>query len=190
MSDSGQHSSEGAFGAPPGAGQWSQPEFPPPSGPPASYPPPTGQPYGLQPTPTPQPAPQTPPPAYPNAPAYAPQPGQPGQPVYAPAYQPGYPAYQQYQPGQPAYAGYAPTSTARFPVGTFILLILSAVSLIATGIIGIPSAIVAVVAWRRSATDPASAKRLSTTGWIVYAINFAIGVPLLIWFYVWALSNQ
>ena len=183
MSDSGQHSSEGGFGAPPGAGQWSEPGFPPPSGAPTSYPPPTGQPYGLQ----PQPASGTQPLAYPPAPTYG---QQQGPPAYAPAYQPGAPAYQQYQPGQGGYAGYAPASTSRFPVGTFILLVLSAISLIATGIIGIPSAIVAVVAWRRSATDPASAKRLSTIGWIVYAANFAIGVPLLIWFYVWALSNQ
>ncbi len=208
MSDSGQHPAEGGFGPPPGAGQWSQPGpagpagpsgaqaqpvppasapgFPPPSGAPAAYPPPPGQPYGLPPT-------QQGRPAYPPAPAYASQQAQQTQ-AYAPAYQPGYPSGQ--QPGQPAYAGYegyagyAPTSTSRFPVGTFILLILSAISLIATGIIGIPSAIVAVIAWRRSATDPASATKLSTTGWIVYAANFALGVPLLIWFYVWALSNQ
>ena len=174
MSDSGQHPTEGGFGAPPGAGQWSQPGFPPPSGAPMQYPPPTGQPYGPPPTGQPYGPPQ-------QAPAYAP--------AYQPGY-PAYPAYEQYQAGQPAYAGYAPAPTSRFPVGTFVLLILSAISLIATGIIGIPSAIVAVIAWRRSATDPASAKKLSTTGWIVYAINFAVGVPLLIWFYVWALSNQ
>lgn len=179
MTESGQHPTEGGFGAPPGAAQWSPPaaqpaQHPQPAPPPQQYPPPTGQPYGVQPVP-----------------AHAPQQAPPQ--AYAPAYRPGYPAYQPSQggqPGQPAYAGYVPAATARFPVGTFVLLVLSAISLIATGIIGIPSAIVAVIAWRRSATDPSSAKRLSTTGWIVYAANFAVGVPLLIWFYIWALSNQ
>jgi hypothetical protein len=66
----------------------------------------------------------------------------------------------------------------------------SVVSLVATGIIGIPSAIISVVAWRANASDPAKCRKRTTIGWIVYAGNFALGVPLLIWFYVWALSNQ
>jgi hypothetical protein len=90
----------------------------------------------------------------------------------------------------PAYASYAPTQTSPFPVSTFVLLIVSVISLIATGIIGIPSAIVSVVAWRQNPTDPAACRKRTTTGWIVYGVNFLVGVPLLIWFYVWALSNQ
>jgi DMSO reductase anchor subunit len=90
----------------------------------------------------------------------------------------------------PAYASYAPAQTSPFPVSTFVLLIVSVISLIATGIIGIPSAIVSVVAWRQNATDPAACRKRTTTGWIVYAVNFVLGLPLLIWFYVWALSNQ
>jgi hypothetical protein len=91
---------------------------------------------------------------------------------------------------QPAYAGYVPTQTSPFPVSTFVLLIVSVVALIATGIIGIPSAIISVVAWRQNATDPAACRKRTTTGWIVFAVNFVVALPLLIWFYVWALSNQ
>jgi hypothetical protein len=61
---------------------------------------------------------------------------------------------------------------------------------VATGLIGIPSAIISVLAWRANASDPAKCRKRTTMGWIVYAANFALGVPLLIWFYVWALSNQ
>jgi hypothetical protein len=93
-------------------------------------------------------------------------------------------------PGQPAYAQYVPTQTSPFPVSTFVLLIVSVVSLIATGIIGIPSAILSVVAWRLNAADPAACRKRTTTGWVVYAVNFVVALPLLIWFYVWALSNQ
>jgi hypothetical protein len=75
-------------------------------------------------------------------------------------------------------------------MSTFVLLIVSVISLIATGIIGIPSAIVSVVAWRRNAGDPAACRKLTTTGWIVYAVNFVVALPLLIWFYVWALSHR
>ena len=92
--------------------------------------------------------------------------------------------------GGGGYAGYVPAQTSPFPVSTFVLLIVSVISLIATGIIGIPSAIVSVVAWRQNATDPAACRKRTTTGWIVYAVNFVLGLPLLIWFYVWALSNQ
>ena len=161
MSESPPSSSgEGAFGAPPGAAQWPQPSPPPPP----AYPGPNSGP-----------------------PAYPPPQGQPYPAAYPqqtyqpPGYAPGYP---------PQYGGYAPAQTSPFPLSTFVLLIVSVVSLIATGIIGIPSAIVSVVAWRRNAADPAACRRLTTTGWIVYAVNFVLALPLLIWFYVWALSNQ
>ena len=123
-------------------------------------------------------------PAQPAAPQGFPPPqGQPYPTAYPPMqYGPG--------PGQPAYAGYVPAQTSPFPVSTFVLLIVSVVSLIATGIIGIPSAILSVVAWRQNATDPAACRKRTTTGWIVYAVNFVVALPLLIWFYVWALSNQ
>ena len=182
MSESPQQASgEGAFGAPPGAAPWSQPgpaepsstpstprapgpAYPPlpPTQGPSGYPPPQGQPY---------------PAAYP-------------QPQYQPGYPPAFPPQYAQGPTPPAYAGYVPTQTSPFPVSTFVLLIVSVISLIATGIIGIPSAIVSVVAWRQNATDPAACRKRTTTGWIVYAVNFVLGLPLLIWFYVWALSNQ
>lgn len=92
--------------------------------------------------------------------------------------------------GQPAYAGHVPAPTTPFPVSTFVLLIVSVISLIATGIIGIPSAVVAVLAWRRNATDAAACRQRTTTGWVAYAVNFVVALPLLIWFYVWALGNQ
>jgi hypothetical protein len=145
--------------------------------------------FGTPPGAGPWAQPTPPPPAYPgpNAgpPGYPPPQGQPypayAQQGYAPGYAPSSP---------PQYAGYAPAQTSPFPVSTFVLLIVSVISLIATGIIGIPSAIVSVVAWRRNAADPAAGRKLTTTGWIVYAVNFVIALPLLIWFYVWALSNQ
>ncbi len=182
MSESPQQpSGEGAFGAPPGAGAspwpqpgpWTQPGPAHPTTPPSDgsrgYPPPQGQPY---------------PAAYPQQQPYPQQP--PYQPGYAPAYQPQYGQ----GPMQPAYAGYVPTQTSPFPVSAFVLLIVSVISLIATGIIGIPSAIISVVAWRQNATDPAACRKRTTTGWIVFAVNFVVALPLLIWFYVWALSNQ
>jgi hypothetical protein len=166
MSESPQQvSGEGAFGAPPGAPQWPQPGPTQPaasSSAPPGFPPPQGQPY---------------PAAYPGPPSpqgYAP--------TYPPSYGPG--------PSQPAYAGYAPAQTSPFPVSTFVLLIVSVISLIATGIIGIPSAIISAVAWRQNDTDPTACRKRTTTGWIVYAVNFVVAVPLLIWFYIWALSNQ
>lgn len=175
MSESPQQpSGEGAFGAPPGAGapSWPQPgPWPhpgparptPPSDGPRGYPPPQGQPY---------------PTAYPQ------------QQPYQPGYASTYPPQHGQAPLQPAYAGYVPAQTSPFPVSTFVLLIVSVISLIATGIIGIPSAIISVVAWRQNAGDPAACRTRTTTGWIVYAVNFVVALPLLIWFYVWALSNQ
>jgi hypothetical protein len=181
VSDAGQHPAEGGFGPPPGARAWPEPgppsrpaAYPPPSGAPA-FPPPSGPP--VYPAP---PAQQ----GYPAQPAYPAQQAYPGQQPY-PA-RPAYPG----PAGQPAYPAYAPAATSSFPVSTFLLLVVSVISLIATGILGIPSAIMSVVAWRRSATDPTRARTLTMTGWIVYAANFAVGIPLLIWFYVWALSNQ
>jgi hypothetical protein len=109
-------------------------------------------------------------------------------PAYPPASQPGQPGRGYASPG--GYPAYAPTSTVAFPVSAVVLLVVSVISLVATGIIGIPSAVVAVIAWRRHAHDPGSARRLTTRGWIAYAVNFAVGVPLLIWFYVWALGHQ
>jgi hypothetical protein len=137
VSEPGSPPADGAFGAPPGAGQWPQP------GPAVAraFPPPAGPVYGGPPAPG-------------------------------------------------GYAAYAPTATVRFPVSAVVLLVVSVISLVATGIIGIPSAVVSVIAWRRHAQDPGSARRLTTRGWVVYAVNFAVGVPLLIWFYVWALDNQ
>ncbi len=145
--------SEGAFGAPPGAPQWSpqQPAHPPQVQQHQAYPPP--------------------PQGYP----------QPGPPQGYP--QPGPPAYQQ------GYAGYAPP-TAPFATSALVLLVMSVIAVLATGIIGIPSSVIAVLAWQLNARDLAASRKRTTTGWIVLAVNFAIAIPLLIWFYTWALSNR
>jgi len=156
------------FGAPPGSAQWPQGGFGDPSGPPPTgVVPSTGQhdfdpqPYGGQ---------------YPQQP-FPPQQGAYPQQV----------AYPQAWP-QGAYAGYAPTA-ASFPASTAVLLAVSVVAAVATGIIGIPSAIMAALAWRQNGTDPAAASRRTTTGWIVFGINFAVGILLLIPFYIWASNN-
>ncbi len=166
MSESpGARPSEGAFGAPPGADQWSPPQQP-------AHPP---QVHQQQLYPPPPPSHQQPtPPAYP--------------PAYAPAHQLGYPQPrpQAYQEG---YAGYAAPTTP-FPTSAVVLLLVSVLAILATGIIGIPSAVIAVLAWRLNARELAASRKRTTTGWIVLAVNFAIAIPLLIWFYTWALANQ
>jgi len=66
----------------------------------------------------------------------------------------------------------------------------SVVAAIATGVIGIPSAVIAALAWRQNGTDPAAAARRTTKGWIVLGINFAVGILLLIPFYIWASNSS
>jgi len=130
---------------------------------------------GFNPQPYAAPYPPQPPP-YPQQSGYPQQPDYPAQPGYPQAWPQG------------AYAGSAPT-TASFPASTAVLLAVSVVAAIATGLIGIPSAILAALAWRRNGSDPAGAARRTTRGWIVFGINFAVGILLLIPFYIWASNN-
>ncbi len=92
-------------------------------------------------------------------------------------------------PPTAGYAAYAPPVT-RFPGSIATLLAVSAVLALATGVIGIPSAVVAAFAWRQHTRDAVAAARRTTTGWIVLAVNFAVGAPLLVAFYIWASNSQ
>lgn len=94
--------------------------------------------------------------------------------------------------GYPPTAGYAAYTppVARVPGSIATLLAVSVVLALATGVIGIPSAVVAAFAWRQHTRDAVAAARRTTTGWIVLAVNFAVGAPLLVAFYIWASNSQ
>lgn len=104
---------------------------------------------------------------------------------------PGRPASGQAAPGNPAY-GYPassahlghPAGPAVAPLNTsaVVLLVVSGLCVLAAGIIGIPSAVVAVLALRANRTDPATARRTARLGWIVLAVNAVVGLAL-----IWAL---
>ena len=160
--------------------------------PPASYPPPAAYPTQAYPPPTAPPSTQQhypgqqpyPTQAYPS-PSY-PQQGYPGQPSY-----PGQQAY----PGQQSY-GYPPqggpavaATVAPSNTSAVILLVISILSIIATGIIGPPSGVMAILSLKRNSSDPARAARTATRGWITFAINAVIGMFVLVWF-LWWLGNR
>ncbi|MGB8382398.1 MAG: hypothetical protein WCG47_14350 [Dermatophilaceae bacterium] len=108
-------------------------------------------------------------PAPPQAPGYPP-------PTY-PAY--GYPASPAPGGGQPLGVAVAPSSTS-----AVVLLVVSGVAIVASGIIGIPSAVLAILALRSGSRDPAASRRTTRVGWIVLAVNAAIGlvlIALLLW---------
>lgn len=128
-----------------------------------------------------------PPPGYPAQPTYPTQSAHPHQ-LAHPAYSVA-PGPQGYPSAYPAPA-YAAATRSGVPGSTVVLLILSVVGIVATGIIGIPSAVIAALAWRQNGADPAAARKRTTTGWIVLAVNFAIGILLLIPFYIWVSNNQ
>ncbi len=107
---------------------------------------------------------------------------------------PSYPSpYGEPGPGVPDgwAAAQAPApATPGFPTSALVLLVVSLLLALATAVIGIPSAVMAGLAWRINTVDPTKASRRTTAGWIVLAINFAIGTPLLIAFYIWAASRS
>jgi len=152
----------------------------PPAGPPESNPyaqQPPVQPYG-----EPQPGQLQPGQQYP---AYGqPQPGQP---------QPGqqYAAYGQPQPGQPhpqpgqqypAYGQpYSTGSTTETNGSAIVLTILSGIIMLSTCfLIGIPSLIFGIMALSSNSTDPTGSRKKTKTGWIIFAINFAVVVLLAV----------
>ena len=80
---------------------------------------------------------------------------------------------------QPLGVAVAPSSTS-----AVVLLVVSGVAIVASGIIGIPSAVLAILALRSGSRDPAASRRTTRIGWIVFAVNAAIGlvlIALLLW---------
>jgi len=63
------------------------------------------------------------------------------------------------------------------------------VSVIATGVVGIPSAVVAFLALRKNASDPRAAARQTVVGWVVYAVNALVGAVLIALLF-WARSRS
>lgn len=134
-------------------------------------------------------------PAYPAPgaeafPAY-PAPGAAAYPAYpAPgpaAYQgyPGYPAH----PGYPGASGPGQSVVAPTNVSAIILLVISILAIIATGIIGPPSAVLAALALKRNVADPARSARQATIGWIVLAVNTVVGLFAIAGLFWW-LANR
>jgi hypothetical protein len=66
-----------------------------------------------------------------------------------------------------------------------VLLVVSALSALATGVIGIPSAVIAGIALRANRTDPAGSHRTTRIGWIVLAVNAVIGLGLIAALFWW-----
>jgi hypothetical protein len=80
----------------------------------------------------------------------------------------------------------APTQVAPSNTSAVILFIISILSIIATVVIGPPSAVMAIMSMLRNRTDPARAAR---RGWITFAINAVIGMFFLVWL-LWWLGNR
>lgn len=160
---------------------WVPPSFRPPTAPDSQPDTATVPPPAPPPPEAPAPAQEYPPPggapwpvaAYPTAPAYPPTQG------YPPAQ--GYP-----RPpwasgaGVPGAIAVAPTN-----VPAVALLAASVLAIFATGIIGPPSAVIAILALRRNAVDHAGAIEQAKTGWIVFAVNAIVGAVLLVAFVWW-----
>ena len=142
----------------------------PPAPPGSDYPP-----YGEQPSAAPQPPP---PPAPPVSNPYAQQP--PTDPYGQPAGQ-----YGQPQPGQqyPPYgqSPYATGASAPSNTSAIVLTIVSGVSMLGTAFfVGIPSLVFGIMALTSNNTDPVGSRKKSKVGWIIYAINAAVVVLVVV----------
>ena len=106
---------------------------------------------------------------------YAQQP--PAQPYGQPAYQYGQPQPGQHYPayGQQPYPGGPPTETN---ASAIVLTIVSALAMMGTCAIGIPSLIFGIMALTSNRTDPVGSRKKTKTGWIIFAINAAVVVGL------------
>jgi hypothetical protein len=102
---------------------------------------------------------------------------------------PTYPGQQSYPYAAQGYPAPGAATVAPSNTSAIILLIVAIVSILAAGIIGPPSAVMAVMSMKRNSTDPARAARLATRGWIVFAINAVIGMFLIVW-WLWWLANR
>jgi len=95
--------------------------------------------------------------------------GQYGQPPYGGQY----PAY-----GQSPYATGAPTPSNTSGI---ILTIVSGVSMLSTlFLVGSPSLVFGILALSSNSTDPVGSARKSRTGWIIYAVNAALAVVVVV----------
>jgi len=119
------------------------------------------------PAPPPQDPPATPPPV---SNPYAQQP--PAQPYPAYGQQPAqpYPAY-----GQQPYPGGPPAETN---ASAIVLTVVSALAMLGTCFIGIPSLVFGIMALTSNRTDPVGSRKKARTGWIIFAINAAVVVAL------------
>lgn len=150
----------------PTAPVWADPTAPMPA------PDPPGANPDYQPAAHPQDTPAAPPPV---SNPYAQQPpvqshGQPAGPYGQ--QQPGqpYPAY-----GQEFYPGGPPAETN---ASAIVLTVVSALAMMGTCFIGIPSLIFGIMALTSNRTDPVGSRKKSRTGWIIFAINAAVVVVL------------
>ena len=163
--------SAGSVFSDPTAPVWADPGTPVPPAPPGSAHPADDE----QPSAATQPPP---PPAPPMSNPYAQQPptdpyGQPAGPYGQP--QPG----QQYPPyGQSPYAtgASAPSNTS-----AIVLTIVSGVSMLGTAFfVGIPSLVFGIMALTSNGTDPVGSRKKSKVGWIIYAINAAVVLLVIV----------
>ena len=116
--------------------------------------------------------------------------GQPtyGQPTYGqPTY--GQPTYGQPEYGQPAYgqAGYVPAATTPVPASTVVLLCLSGLLTLSCyfSLIGIAPLVMSILALTRYKQQPESARKLTRTGWVVFAVLSVIAVLAAVAFGIW-----
>ncbi|HBX82320.1 MAG TPA: hypothetical protein DEH05_14700, partial [Propionibacteriaceae bacterium] len=100
-----------------------------------------------------------------------------------------WPAQQPYGYAAPGYPAPTATTVAPSNVSAAVLLIISIIAIIATGIIGPPSGVMAVMSLARNKSEPERAARTATRGWITFAINAVIGLFVLVWF-LWWLGNR
>jgi len=131
-------------------------------------PPGAPSPYGQQPA-----APQATPPV---SNPYAQQPPAPpyGQQPPAPPYGQQYPTY-----GQQPYGAGAPMAPSN--TSAIVLTIVSGVSMLSSAfLVGIPSLIFGIMALTSNNTDPVGSRRKARIGWIIFAVNVAVVVLLIV----------
>ena len=127
-------------------------------------------------------------PAYPapGAAAYPvyPAPGPAAHPAPGPAGDPGDPRYTAH-PGYPGASGPGQSVVAPTNVSAIVLLVISILAIIASGIIGPPSAVLAALALKRNVADPARSARQATIGWIVLSVNTVVGLFAIAGLFWW-----
>jgi hypothetical protein len=84
----------------------------------------------------------------------------------------------------PQYGGYGQQSYSNGPPQTnssaIVLTVVSAVTMLSTCVIGIPSLIFGIMALTSNSTDPAGSRKKAKTGWIIFAVNVGVVVLLAV----------